>query len=69
MTIPDHVLDAMAEAAWEKIGSMSMEETRNMLEIAVIAARKEGYDLVLMRRSMRKLASGSAKQPRRLGGN
>jgi len=36
-TVPDYVLDAMADAVWEKIGTMSMEEVRGMLETAMAA--------------------------------
>lgn len=43
--IPDAVLDAMADAVWEKIGTMSMEDVRGMLETAISAAAAESYEL------------------------
>lgn len=46
MKTPDYVLDAMAEAVWDKIGTMSMEEVRGMLEIALAAGRQVTTDKI-----------------------
>ena len=42
--IPDWQLDAMADAVWETIGSMSMEQVRDMLETAWKAGRQAMTD-------------------------
>lgn len=46
MKTPDYILDAMAEAVWDKIGTMSMEEVRDMMEIAIAAGRQVTTDKI-----------------------
>jgi hypothetical protein len=46
--IPNDALDAMANHAWETVGTHGMEEIRTMLEGALAAAWYEGYSLEYM---------------------
>jgi hypothetical protein len=57
--IDNDVLDAMAHAAWEKLGMVGMEEVRVAIELMLNAAWFEGYQLrsdAMVENTTRKLA-------------